>query len=59
MDEILGLRAQKKLTTRRRILKSAATLFRQKGFTAATLEEVAARARSRCLNTGVISSRHR
>jgi len=44
MEHPQGLRARKKLDTRRKILKSAESLFRQKGFTAATLEDVAAKA---------------
>jgi AcrR family transcriptional regulator len=41
---LTGLRARKKQETRRLILKSAQSLFRKKGFTATTLEDVAAKA---------------
>ncbi len=39
-----SLRARKKKETRRLILKSAQSLFRKKGFTSTTLEDVAAKA---------------
>jgi AcrR family transcriptional regulator len=44
MDAKLGLRERKKDQTHRLILKSADTLFHKKGFAAATLEDIAARA---------------
>jgi AcrR family transcriptional regulator len=44
MDENLGLRARKKIQTRRIILKSADELFHEKGFAATTLDEIAAKA---------------
>jgi AcrR family transcriptional regulator len=44
MAEKLGLRESKKKQTRRLILKAADELFRKKGFGAATLEEIAAKA---------------
>lgn len=44
MDAKLGLRARKKIQTRRFILKSANALFHKKGFAATTLEDIAAKA---------------
>ncbi len=44
MAEKLGLRERKKVQTRRLILKAADELFHKKGFGAATLEEIAAKA---------------
>ncbi|MBZ5610844.1 MAG: TetR/AcrR family transcriptional regulator [Acidobacteriia bacterium] len=44
MNPKQGLRARKKDETRRLILKSAQSLFRKEGFTATTLEDIAAKA---------------
>jgi AcrR family transcriptional regulator len=44
MADRLGLRERKKRQTRRLILKAADALFHKKGFGAATLEEIAAKA---------------
>ncbi|MFC2030691.1 TetR/AcrR family transcriptional regulator [Chloroflexota bacterium] len=40
MEEVLSRRERKKLETRERLLQSAVTLFREKGYTATAVEEI-------------------